>query len=127
MGRMCPVYFTKNLITEQQLSGYLNLETFEIFIDASFAQKEKENEFWHVLIHEIVHAAWFRSGIYQTKLSHDVEEIVCEVLSVVFNENFSLKLKNAKQSNRPGKSRRKKLVVPASEALPKTNENERKL
>lgn len=48
---------------------------------------EYENKM-HTLAHEFVHAVWSRSGLNQTKTSHDVQEIVCENVATALVENF---------------------------------------
>ena len=42
------------------------------------------------ILHEIGHAMIFRSGLAQV-LSHEVQEILCEVFSNVVHENFKIK------------------------------------
>lgn len=54
------------------------------------------DEYTKVLVHEIVHAVINRVSIDQGKLSHDLEEILCGVLSTALVENFMLKGKSEK-------------------------------
>lgn len=53
----------------------------------------KGNELMSTIIHEIVHAVFYRTGIDQAKIQDGVEEIICENVSIAMVENFHLRLK----------------------------------
>ena len=42
------------------------------------------------LIHEMIHSIISRIGIDQTKMSHDLEEILCESIAITLVENWKL-------------------------------------
>lgn len=48
--------------------------------------KDKAKE---TLMHEIIHAIFFRSGLDQTGVGHDVQEIICDQVAKVLCENFN--------------------------------------
>ncbi len=62
--------YDKNLI---EINNKLNKETQEV-----------------TLLHEIIHAVFFRSGILNTKVSADAEEVICDQVAKVIQENFKL-------------------------------------
>jgi len=69
--------------------GYIGLfwpddNRIEINIDCP---KEKLAE---SIVHEIGHAIIKRSGLDQTQISHDVQEIICDQFAKVITENFRL-------------------------------------
>lgn len=47
--------------------------------------REKAHE---TLIHELVHAVFFRAGLDQTGISHDIQEIICDQVAKVLCENY---------------------------------------
>lgn len=53
--------------------------------------KDKAKE---TLMHEIIHAIFFRSGLDQTGVGHDVQEIICDQVAKVLCENFNFTKKN---------------------------------
>ena len=62
--------YNENLI---EINNQMNKETQEV-----------------TLIHEIIHAVFFRAGILNAKVSHDIEEVIADQISKVINENFKL-------------------------------------
>lgn len=44
----------------------------------------------HTLIHEIGHAVVMRTGLKQSELSHDVEEVLVENIATSIMENFEV-------------------------------------
>lgn len=51
-------------------------------------EKDKDKEQLH-LLHEFVHAICHRTGLTQA-IPHELEEVICEVISHAFWENFKL-------------------------------------
>ena len=45
------------------------------------------------LVHEIIHAVFDRAGILNAKVSHDIQEVICDQVAKVLTENFNLKEK----------------------------------
>ena len=62
--------YAENLI---EINNKMNLETQQI-----------------TLIHELIHATFFRAGILNAKVSHDIEEVICDQVAKVITENFKL-------------------------------------
>lgn len=85
-GLDVPVLRRKNLTQETGFLGYFDPEKNEIVIDANL----KGMDFLSTLVHEIIHAVFTRGGLRQAKISPSLEEIICEQISVVLTENFSL-------------------------------------
>jgi Zn-dependent peptidase ImmA (M78 family) len=81
-----PIKKMKGLIEAQGVYGYYDPVARLIAIDASL----KKCDYISTLIHEIVHAMFHRAGLHQTKISSSLEEIICEQVSTVLTENFSL-------------------------------------
>lgn len=44
------------------------------------------------LIHEAIHAAFFRIGVPSTNLDENTIEIFCDVIAAVIQENFKIDL-----------------------------------
>lgn len=45
------------------------------------------------ICHELIHSVFFRSGLDQTAIGHDLQEIICDQVSKVICENYTLKRK----------------------------------
>lgn len=71
------------------LAGYYDPVKKVIAIDESLVG----DEFFHTLLHEIIHATLHRAGLMQTSLSADLQEVICEIVPHVIVENFELRLK----------------------------------
>lgn len=54
---------------------------------------EKGDELVKTLMHELVHAIWHETGLNQTSIHQDVQEIIAENVSNCFFQNFDIKLK----------------------------------
>lgn len=86
LGRKIKVIFKE--LDEKYLGLYYNDEgTIEINTNQS-PDKIQES-----LTHEVVHAVFFRSGLDQTTISHDLQEIICDQVAKVICENYTLKRK----------------------------------
>lgn len=73
--------------------GYCDPNKLEIVIDQSL----DGTLFLETLIHEIGHAVFYRTGIRQTKMPLEVEEIICENISKALIENLDIKIKARKR------------------------------
>lgn len=45
------------------------------------------------ILHEVLHSIFFRSGLDQTNIGHDLQEIICDQFAKAICENFTLKRK----------------------------------
>lgn len=70
-------YHTKQIRLEESLKGKLFVET---------------------LIHEAIHAVFDRVGLNQA-IDHNLEEIVCDNVAKMIEENFVLEIKKRPRSN----------------------------
>jgi hypothetical protein len=52
-----------------------------------FVKPDAEEKF-NLVLHELFHAIWTRSGVYQTKIDVQVEEILSEAFANVVSENM---------------------------------------
>lgn len=48
----------------------------------------KYDKKFDTMLHEFLHAVWFRCGINQAQIPHEVQEIIVENFSVAISENF---------------------------------------
>lgn len=87
-GKKIPVKVIKNLKSDQSVHGLYS--TFKKII--LIAEDQTKDEAIMTLIHEIVHGIFDRAGLNQA-ISHELEEIIAEQISVVINENFILNFK----------------------------------
>ena len=88
MGMRVPVKLIKGLANSKGVVGYYDPSNRIIAIDH---EHYNTKEAMHTLMHELAHAWWIRSGLYQTKLSYDTIEIICETIATVMVENFDIK------------------------------------
>jgi hypothetical protein len=72
-------------LSEENLNGYFDPKNHHIVIDSSLSA----DEYCKTLIHETIHAAFYRGSISQA-LEDGVEEIICDLLATVLSENFSI-------------------------------------
>lgn len=75
-------------LSKQDLHGLYIPSQYKIFYNGS----EKE-EAIKTLIHELVHAVCHITGLKQTSLSDDIEEIIAENISQAIVENLVIKMK----------------------------------
>jgi Zn-dependent peptidase ImmA (M78 family) len=86
-GKIVPIVRTKNLMQDRDALGLFHRDKFFIEVDASL----KDKDLMLTVIHECFHALVQRAGVYQSGLTHEVEEILAEQLSIMIVENFKIK------------------------------------
>ena len=86
-GKHVPIVRTKDQLKTHEAFAMFHRDKFFIEIDHSL----KGHIYYVSLIHELIHSVVQRSGIYQAGLSHELEEILAEQISVAIVENFKLK------------------------------------
>jgi|JI8StandDraft_2_1071088.scaffolds.fasta_scaffold391081_2 hypothetical protein len=91
-GKHVPIVRTVNLAVDHNVLGQFHRDKFFIEIDNSLTG----DELMLTQIHECIHALIQRAGLYQTGLSHELEEIIAEQVSIMLVENFTLKPKRRK-------------------------------
>ena len=74
----------KNLMNEHGCRGIYYPGSGKMIIDPLLVGKDK----LQCVLHETVHAVICRVGIDQTKMSSDLEEILCESISIALVENW---------------------------------------
>ena len=79
-------------LLEQGYEGFVNLESLVITI----GYKRSDPNFMSTLIHELVHTVLFRTGVMQTSISLDLQEIICENISQALVENFKIRQRGKK-------------------------------
>ena len=72
-------------ISNSGFVGWYDDATQEIVISNGLKGFYKKQTF----MHEFFHAVWFRSGINQSKIPHEVQEIIVEQFATAFCENYS--------------------------------------
>ena len=85
-GQIIRVLKRRDMIASSGCRGMYRPDEKLIEIDES----QVGYEYWHTLVHEIVHSVIYRTGIDQARLDPGVEEILCENVSTAINENFKL-------------------------------------
>lgn len=88
-GVTVPVKEYKNLIQERGWSGYYDITEKVIYIDASLKGEER----LQTIIHEFGHSVMYRTAMQQTKIPHEVFEIIVDNFATAIVENFNLKPK----------------------------------
>lgn len=78
-------------IENPHLAAYYDLENHRIVISAEDKHKLAS------LCHEMIHSMFQRTGLNQTKMPIDVQEIICENISVMIVENWDDLVKFKKQ------------------------------
>lgn len=73
-----------DLMVNEGCRGILYPSQCQMFLDKSLPPADE----LHTIIHEMVHAVIFRTGIDQTKISEDLEEILCENVATAVVENW---------------------------------------
>jgi len=86
-GKHVPVVRTKNLLQDENAFALFHRDKFFIEIDSSLTG----NIYYTTLLHELIHSVVQRAGVYQSGLSHEIEEILAEQISVAIVENFKVK------------------------------------
>ena len=90
-------------LTDYQLDGYFDPNDYSIAIDP------KADDPLQSLCHELFHSVWFRTGIIQTKIPMEVQEIIIENIATALVENIDDILKWNKAHK---KNKSKKRIVP---------------
>ena len=85
-GAHIPIKLRKDLMESEGALGIFDRVECRIEVDARL----KGDALKQTLVHELVHAIFARAGLAQTDISSDVEEIICEQVAIVINENFRL-------------------------------------
>lgn len=75
--------------TELEIAGYYDPVSSVIAIH----EKLVGDAFFHTLVHEIAHAVMHRTGVMQSRISPDIQEVLCENIATAITENFTLKQK----------------------------------
>lgn len=83
-GMSISVLKDKNLSTNYGLRGVFYPVEKKIVIDNNMSGPD----FLQTLVHELIHVVIFRVGIDQTKISEDLEEVLCESISTAVLENW---------------------------------------
>lgn len=73
-------------MTKENVCGHYVYESNLIEINSQLNKETQEV----TLLHELIHAVFFRSGILNAKVSQDAEEIICDQVAKVIQENFKL-------------------------------------
>lgn len=73
-------------MTEENVCGHYVYSDGLIEINNKIPKETQEV----TLVHELIHAVFYRAGIHNAKVSHDIEEIICDQISKVITENFKL-------------------------------------
>lgn len=72
----------KEIDKELALAGFYDHESKTIVIDPT------ESNLFSTLIHELCHAYWHRSGLYQATRNQQMEEIFCESMANFLTDNI---------------------------------------
>lgn len=86
LGSKTKVFISEIPEHEKAIAQYIPSEDL-ILLDKS------DDQLWKSFCHELFHLLVNRSGIRQSNISHDVEEILAENFSVLMDENLTDMLK----------------------------------
>lgn len=89
-GRLTAYVPLEGLMDEGSVAEFFPCEGEDfdiIFYDPEFKNVPQ------AILHEQIHAVFSRMGFNQTELSSDMEEQICETISVFILENYKLKEK----------------------------------
>ena len=84
LGKKVKIVFRD--MTVENVCGHYVYDKSLIEINNTLSKETQEV----TLLHELIHAVFFRSGILNTKVSPDAEEIICDQVAKVIQENFKL-------------------------------------
>ena len=90
-GQMIRVLKEHDLTETQGARGLCFQDKKLIFIDSDLTG----DEYLQTLLHEVVHAVIQRTGIHESGLTDEVEEIICDNVATAIVENFKIKIKRA--------------------------------
>lgn len=74
--------------------GEYSYKERSIKINPKYNKTKKEKDI--TLVHELVHCVVHRLGLHNASLSHDLEEILADNISVAINENANITWKKHK-------------------------------
>lgn len=80
-------------LLEKGMRAYYIPDKKMISIDATLVGKD----YFSSLVHELVHVVWRRTGLDQTQIPMQVEEIICENVAIAMIENFEIRFKSKKK------------------------------
>jgi Zn-dependent peptidase ImmA (M78 family) len=83
-------------LRRENIAGFFSPTHNEIQICKSLKKTDKEQ----TLMHEFLHAVFYRMGIIQSKMPIELEEIIVENFATAITENFSVR---PKYSEKPKK------------------------
>jgi Zn-dependent peptidase ImmA (M78 family) len=75
--------FQDKFSIETGYAGLYEIDKHKITVDSSLVGKDKHSTIWH----EFFHAVFFRTGLSQTSVSRDVQEVIVENFSIAVIEN----------------------------------------
>lgn len=84
LGQRVRIVSRKNLRRDENADGMYSIDKSLIELDSELSKDEK----LRALIHELVHVVWLRIGLQSTKVSEDIEEILCEAIANSVSENL---------------------------------------
>ena len=79
----------KERLADTGADGLTLKQEKELWLDSDLKGKEQ----MQTLLHEFVHAVFVESGLDQTSIRGDLEEIVAEQVSQALVDNFNIKFK----------------------------------
>lgn len=85
------VTYSVEKIDSPHFAGYYDFEKKEIKIASDVGGKPR------TLGHELCHAVFDRGGLNQAGIPHAVQEIICEQISIAYDENLELLYKFKKK------------------------------
>lgn len=89
-GRLIAYIPMPDLMDQGSVAEFIPCDGEEF--DLVFYDPEFEN-IKQAILHEQIHALFYRIGLGQTDLSHDIEEQICETISVFLCENYNISAK----------------------------------
>ena len=75
-------------LSKEELCGKCDPDKLIIYVDKNMSPTLTQL----TVVHELVHAAFFRIGVPSTNLDNNTIEIFCDVIAAVIQENFKLDL-----------------------------------
>jgi Zn-dependent peptidase ImmA (M78 family) len=73
-------------LSKKELCGDCCPETFVIYIDKNLDPDLQAK----TILHEVIHAVFFRMGIENTTVDENMREILCDLIAAVIQENFKI-------------------------------------
>jgi BarA-like signal transduction histidine kinase len=88
-GVTVPVKDYPNLIHERGWAGFYDITEKVIYIDPAIKGAER----MQTILHEFGHAVMYRTAMQQTKIPHEVFEIIVDNFATALTENFNIRPK----------------------------------